>query len=274
MTLAVMSNPGLSLAVLGNPGRGYFRIHNGHKTASTKGTTMARHFRRRFNPSIAMITTPVTSIPANLKSILTGSIKDKAIKGAAAVGGATVALAGGAIVAKQVSRFVPAAALNLPVVGMFVPRLVGGGSALLVASVVAKFAPLKPDQKKALLAGGALVAVLEVVKPGLSGSLLAKIPFVGKLVGNTPVSGLGAYVEASSYQGIGTYVEAPGYQGIGTYVEAPGYQGIGEHGDNMVAGYVSAPSYQGVGSIDGLVGSNMPSFLDVGTPSYEASANS
>ncbi len=254
MTLAVMSNPGLSLAVLGNPGRGYFRRHK------TKGTTMARRFRRhygfRLNPSMALgsVTTPIKAIIPNLKSVFSGNIKAKAIKGGVAVGGATVALVGGAQVAKLVAKFMPAAVVNLPVVGVFVPRLVGGGSALLVGSLAAKFAPLSPENKKALLAGAGLVAILEVFKPGMSGMLLAKIPFIGSIVGSTPVNGLGAYVEAPSYQGVGEYVSAPSYQGVGTY------------GDNMVAGYVSAPSYQGVGDNDtlaGLVGSNMPSFLDV-----------
>jgi hypothetical protein len=232
---------------------------------------MARRFRRhygfRLNPSIALgsVTAPIKDIPANLKSILSGSIKAKAIKGSVAIGGATVALVGGAQVAKLVGRFMPSMIVNLPVVGAFVPRLVGGGSALLVGSLAAKFAPLSPENKKALLAGAGLVAILEVVKPGMSGMLLAKLPLIGKFVGSTPVNGLGAYVEAPSYQGVGTYVEAPSYQGVGAY------------GDNMVAGYVNAPSYQGVGDNDtlaGLVGSNMPSFLDVGTAAYEQASMS
>ncbi len=266
MATAVMSNPGLSLAVLGNPYRG---THHGRSAARHKGNTMARRFRRhygfRLNPSIGAITAPIKAIPANLKSILSGSIKDKAIKGGFAIGGATVALVGGAQVTKMVSGFIPAAALNLPVVGVFVPRMVGGGAALLVGSLVAKFAPISGDQKKAVMAGAGLVAVLEIVRPGMSGALLAKIPFIGQFVGSTPVNGLGAYVEAPSYQGVGGYVSAPSYQGVGAY------------GDNMVAGYVSAPSYQGVGSNDtlaGLVGSNMPSFLDVGDNSGYVEADS
>lgn len=125
--------------------------------------------------------------------------------------------------------------------GAITKRIVGGLVPFTMGYVGSKF--IKGDLGKALIAGGAIASLAEIVSPGLVARMLHNLPFIGTpAIAAAPVAavkgpvnglnGLGGYVDAPSYQGTGGYVDAPSYQGTGEYVDSPSYQGTGDNDDD------------------------------------------
>lgn len=125
--------------------------------------------------------------------------------------------------------------------GNITKRIVGGLVPFTMGYIGSKF--IKGDIGKALIAGGAIASLAEIISPGLVVRLFHQIPFVGpQTVAVAPaaavkgpvngLNGLGGYVDAPSYQGTGGYVDAPSYQGTGEYVDSPSYQGTGENDED------------------------------------------
>jgi hypothetical protein len=258
MATVLMSNPGLHLAVLGNP--------------RPKGYSMAKHRRRRSttrrNPGIAALgreaLSPFTGLPKDVPALFKGQdmIKKVGITAAGLVGtymlGGIATKAADSIVAK-----LPGAGTShmKGIYGGVITYLSGFGASML----------LKGEMRSNVRTGAALAAVIELLAPGRIGGLVDKIPGMKKAEAGAsgPVvaaaaqaaaegatNGIGravlaGYVTAASYQGsagIRGYVEAPAYQGTNGYVEAPAYQGTN--------GYVEAPAYSGTGE-DLLAGNFM-----------------
>jgi len=123
-------------------------------------------------------------------------------------------------------------------------------AAFAITKLVGK--KLGSDVCSALMLGGALASVVELIRPGMVGDLLKKaglgqLPYAGPALAGLgalsgPVCGLGygdmlaGYVEAPSYAGTAGYVEAPSYAGTAGYVEAPSYAGTAGLGSEALAG--------------------------------------
>lgn len=122
-------------------------------------------------------------------------------------------------------------------------RLVGGALPYTTAFLITKLfgKKLGADVSSAVLLGGAVASIIELLRPGMVGDALKKVglgqlPYAGPALAGLgalsgPVCGLGysdqlaEYVEAASYQG------AAGMRG---YEQAPAYQGSAG-----IAGYVA-----------------------------------
>ncbi len=166
-----------------------------------------------------------------------------------AAGGAVGTYALGGIFTASV--LVPA--LNMVGVGGFLAnpwakRLVGGAIPFTMGYVANKF--VKGDIGKALLVGGSIASMVELVSPGMIARLVYGTPVVGPAaVAAAPAAAVKGPV--NGMEGLGGYVDARAYQGTGGYVDARAYQGTGE-ADQMagVDGYVDARAYQGTGDME------------------------
>jgi hypothetical protein len=203
-----------------------------------------RLFRRNPFTAVAKIG---SDIPASLMSLTKGSVKDIGMKvgiAAASTVGTTIA---GNMVYGFAKPYLPAGLM-----GGTAERGIKAAFPLAVGIAAYKFAPLKDDQKKAVLAGSVVAAAIGFLRPALLADLITKIPGVGPSIAAKLT--LNGYVSAPSYQGVAGYVSAPSYQGVAGYVSSPTYSGSAPQG---VAGLGYAPALAGT-----AIGSNMPSFLD------------
>lgn len=305
--ILTLSNPGLELAVLGNPGKqikydwdgvapgqrkriyqlaerwakrkasGKFRSHAigvrkalgprkslsgkpwsglrgsvdliSKKTHKVVGTNPMRSFKRyaaKLNPlpAVGKVVTDVKALPTQAM----GLVKNP-VNAVVALGGSAVALSGGAIVMNRVVNPLIArlpAAIAGPMTSPMGKRVISASVAAGLGYTAAKFAPLSEDKKKALKAGALIAALVELIKPGAAGQLLARIPVVGQTV----------FGPAASMQGLGIYVQSPSYDpnGIDTVVTTP--TGLPNKG---IFGYVNSKGYTGIrpsemDSIHGLPG--------------------
>ena len=212
-----------------------------------------RHSRKhaRRNPNvIGGFVTAAKGAPKQVMSLFTGPNKIKNI-GFAAGGAAATYLAGGLLTSKVLTPLlgkIPGAA---GLVGSPMgKRVVGGLTPFLIGYIASKF--VKGDIGKALLVGGAAASLVELIKPGMVGQLLAKIPGAPAVAAAAPAVVVPAITgPTKGLDGLDGYVSAPSYAGVGAdddladYVSAPSYAGVGD--DDGVDGYVSAPSYAGVG---------------------------
>ncbi len=121
-------------------------------------------------------------------------------------------------------------------------RVVGGLVPFTLGYVGSKL--VKGDIGKALLVGGAVASIAEIVAPGsilmlmhrVAPAPVAQVAAAAPAAAAGPVhgmNGLGGYVDSPSYQGTGGYVDSPSYQGTGGYVDSPSYQGTGDDGDDL-----------------------------------------
>jgi hypothetical protein len=219
-------------------------IVRGSRTVATNPrNSIMRLFRRNPFTAVAKIG---SDIPASLMSLTKGSVKDIGMKvgiAAASTVGTTIA---GNMAYGFVKPYIPAG-----IMGGTSERVIKAAFPILIGATAYKFAPLKDDQKKAVLAGSVVAAAMGFLKPDLLSSLVSKIPAIGPQIAAKLT--LNGYVSAPSYQGVAGYVSAPSYQGVAGYVSSPTYSGSAPEG---VAGLgYAAP-------LAGTMGSNMPSFLD------------
>jgi hypothetical protein len=283
------SNPGMELAVLGNPGRKvikydwtgvpkskrkalyqlaerwskrksvdgpYSGVKVGIRRRSTKPRKVVGHPRtgrvgsvdfiskhtsrvvgtnpmRRFKhyvaklnpmPAAAGVLNDVKALPGDVKGIFAKPITGVPF----ALGGAAVALTGGAIVTNRVLSPLIArmpASIQGFLTGAIGRRVLTAALAYGLGKAAAKYAPVSPDKKRAIEAGAVAAALIEAIRPGLAGQTLSKIPYIGQ-----PVFGA-----ASSVQGLGIYMPpAPAYDANGDSTRAL-----------TMSGYESMPAYTG-----------------------------
>ena len=187
----------------------------------------------------------LTSAPTKIMSIFKGQ---GAVKNAAfAAGGAVGTFMLGGILSSKVIRpalekFAPGFAARVADPSTIEARVVGGLLPYTAAFAITKLfgKKLGSDVNTALLLGGAVASVVELIKPGMVGGLLQKVglgelPYAGPALAglgalNGPVCGLG-YMDA-----LAGYVEAPSYSGTAGYVEAPSYSGTAGLGEDALAG--------------------------------------
>jgi hypothetical protein len=220
---------------------------------SRKGHTMSRRRRHcRRNPNlVGGYITAAKGAPKQVMSLFTGPNKIKNI-GFAAGGAAATYLAGGLVTSKLLTPLLAKIPGASSIVGSPMgKRIVGGLVPFTLGYVASKF--VKGDIGKALLVGGAAASILELVKPGMVGQLLAKIPGAPSIAAAAPAVVVPAITgPTKGLDGLGTYVQASGYNGVGDdddladYVTAPSYAGVGDEID----GYVQAKGYSAVGSYD------------------------
>jgi hypothetical protein len=247
------------------------RFSRPHVLTNPRKHTMRRRRHYRRNPgAIAGYISAAKSAPGALRSLFTGPNKIKHIGFAA--GGAVATYLIGGIVAQ---RLLTPLLARIPMVGGMVAtpmgsRLVGGLIPFTIGYVASKF--VKGDIGKAMLVGGAAASLVELVKPGMVGQLVARIPGIPMLASKAPaVAAPAIQGPTKGLEGLGGYVSAPSYAGVGGldgYVSAPSYAGVGAEDD--LEDYVSAPSYAGVGADDDLAG---PEDVMAGVDGYLDQAN-
>jgi hypothetical protein len=253
--MMLMSNPGLHLALLGNPPRRKRRSHSrtrrncGNPRSRRRASVRRHHHHRnpRRNPVgvVHQYVSAVKAGPREVLGIFKGRNKIKNI--AFALGGAVATYAIGGIA--NTSVLTPAlnavgagAALNNPmakrVIGAAVPFTLGFAANKLI----------KGEIGKAMLVGGVIASIAEAVSPGLIARLAYKVPQVGPVaVAAAPAAAVTGPVNGMN--GLGGYVDARAYNGTGEelagYVDARAYNGTGEE----LAGYVDARAYNGTGGL-------------------------
>lgn len=199
-----------------------------------------RRTRTRNNPMKAIrgYVSALKSAPKDILGIFKGPKKIKHI--AFAAGGAIgTYMAGGLFTARVLvpvlGKVGAASFMDNPTA----KRVVGGLVPFSLGYAASRF--VKGDIGKALLVGGALASLVEIIQPGMIGTLITRTPVVATVAAAVPAPattgpvsgmyGLGAYVDSPAYQGVGAYVDSPAYQGVGAYVDSPAYQGVGENDD-------------------------------------------
>ncbi len=319
MTVMLMSNPGLHLALLGNPGRssktrfGYpsrkrytqavwrakkrtgrrYKIKGGgryvvkarsavkhrgkrhhvrgiawsgrlggvgyrgllkrsgsrsyHKVSWTN-PRRRKHHRKNPMKYVSAYVGALKRAPTEIMSTFKGPKKIKHL--AFAAGGALATYAAGGMV--TASLLVPA--LNKIGAGSLLgnpiaKRLVGGLVPFTLGYVGSRFLR-NADLKKAVMVGGAVASLVEIVSPGMIGSLIQRLTMAAPASVAAAVPAAAATGPVQGMSGLGGYVDSPAYQGTGAiegYVDSPAYQGTGG-----VEGYVDSPAYQGTGADDDL----------------------
>jgi hypothetical protein len=260
MAAILMSNP-LHLAVLGNPRRRLSKEFPMAKRRRSRrsykrnpvmlaGNPRRRSRRRvaRRNPTLAATgrtyVRGLTGTPGNVMKIFQGK---KKIQNTMVVAGGTIGtyLLGGIIGGRLGEMLARIPGIGTNVIGQrILPALVP----YTIGFVGSRFVKQK-DLKTALMVGGGLASVIELLMPGQVGRFIEMIPGVRNLAMTQPVvAAADAGPVAQAQEGIGRmmlagYVTAPSYSGsagLAEYVTAPSYQGSAG-----LAEYVTAPSYQG-----------------------------
>lgn len=206
-------------------------------TSRVVGTNPMRRFKHyvaKLNPMPAAtgVINDVKALPADVKGIFAKPITGVPM----ALGGAAVALTGGAIVTNRIITPLIAklpASLQGILTGAIGRRVVTALVAYGLGKAAAKYAPVSADKKRALEAGAVAAALIEALKPGLAGQTLSRIPVIGEKV----------FGAAASVQGLGIYMApAPGYDGQGpsTLILTPG-----SRPDSGIHGYETMNAYTG-----------------------------
>ena len=265
MPLMLMSNPGLHLAVLGNPGKkkktwsrktsrgsagnaasrlAWWRHHHNPRSKPTR-----RKHSTRSNPVGALNSyiSAVKRAPSEVIGVFKGRNKVKHIAFAAGGAVGTFAL-GGIITANVVAPLLARVGGGAILASPIGKRLIGGLTPFTIGYVASKF--VKGDIGKALLVGGAAASLIELVSPGMIAGLVYRTPVVGPTIiaaapaaaVKGPVNGLDGYVAAQAYQGTGDDLDG--------YVAAQAYQGTGDDLADDLDGYVDAQAYQGTGEME------------------------
>lgn len=184
--------------------------------------------------------------PKEIMATFSGRNKIKHL--AYAAGGAVGTFAFGGMVTAKV--LVPAlnmvglgSAMNNPIA----KRVIGGAVPFTIGFLANKF--VKGDIGKALLVGGSIASIVELVSPGMIAQLIHRTPVVGPVaIASLPAAAVRGPV--NGMEGLGGYVDAKAYQGTGGYVDAKAYQGTGDDLAEDLAGYVDAKAYQGTGDME------------------------
>jgi hypothetical protein len=142
-------------------------------------------------------------------------------------------------------KFLPTFAAQVADPSTIAARVVGGALPYTTAFIVSKLLgkQLGAEGKTAVLIGGALATVVELISPGMVGGWLTAAGLNGvELAGlgalHGPVAGLG-------YTQLAGYYSAPSYAGQAGIVQAPAYQG-----SNGLRGYVQ----DGAQRLSGMAG--------------------
>jgi hypothetical protein len=222
------------------------------RARSTKRKVSRKSYRR--NPNLAATGKAyvggLTGTPSKVMGLFKGRGAGKNILFTA--GG----LVGTYIVGGMVSRAVGGMLANVPVLNSPMgQRITGALFPYTIGFVGSRFVK-DAKLKSALMVGGGIASIIELLMPGKVGELVGRIPGVSALqmgaggaaaaqaavaAEQGPVEGLGqtmlaGYVDAPSYAGTAGYVDAPSYAGTGEYVDAPGYSGTAGLGQEMLAG--------------------------------------
>jgi hypothetical protein len=260
MTMLLMSNPGLHLALLGNPRkkkkvrRGKSsRRHTRSRSPKRRGRARGTHPARK-NPMKA-VSAYVGALKRAPREILSTFKGPKKIKHALfAAGGAvgTYAL-GGIVTAKLLVPALNAVGAGTVMSHPIAKRVIGGLVPFTVGYVASRFVR-SPDIKKAIQVGGAVASLMEIAMPGMIGGLIARATPMPVLAMAPAAATAAVKGPVSGMNGLGGYVDSPAYQGTGGYVDSPAYQGTGDNDE--VDGYVDSPAYQGTGADDDLAASD------------------
>jgi hypothetical protein len=235
------------------------------KSGGAKRVSHRRSRRRvaRRNPAIGKIASNyvggLAKTPGNIMGIFKGRGAMK--NGLFAAGGAVATymlggIAGAKLTGPLLGRLgVRPDGIVDKAVGVLLPYTIGYVGSRFVKSA---------NTKKALLVGGGLASLIELIAPGKMRDIVGRIPGISALQSGAAGPGAAAMAQEAAAgpdqtqtEGIGQmmlagYVDAPGYSGTAGYVDAPGYSGT--------AGYVDAPSYAGTGEdmmLAGDLGSEM-----------------
>ena len=206
----------------------------------------ARRTTRR-NPGIASdYLGGLTGAPTKIMSLFKGGnmVKNVGFTAGGAIGSFMV---GGILSAKVIrpllEKVAPGFAAKVADPSTIEARLVGGLLPYTAAFAITKLfgKKLGSDMSSALMVGGALASVVELIRPGMVGDALKKIGLAGIPYAGPALAGLGAF--SGPVCGLGYsdqlagYYNAPAYQGTAGYTQAPAYQGAAG-----IAGYVSDKS--------------------------------
>jgi hypothetical protein len=293
MAAVLMSNP-LHLAVLGNPLRKR-RISRKESTMAKRRSSKRRSMRRvsrrnptmlagfgstmlagnprrkrravkrrsyRRNPGMAATGRAyvggLTGTPARVMNLFKG--KNAAKNTLFAAGGLVgTYLIGGMVSGKLGELFSAIPGVRGNIVGerilpALVPYTIGFAGSRFIKD---------QNIKAALLVGGGVASIIELLMPGQVGNLVSRLPGFNRAAAAAPViedagagpvegfrnglgrmmlAGLGRYVDAPAYSGtagLAQYVDAPAYAGtagLAQYVDAPAYAGTAGLGQEMLAG--------------------------------------
>lgn len=245
---------------------GYKTKHSPNRRGSTmigftnpkrRGKRRARRSTRRNPGIVGDYFGGLTSAPTKVMGLFKGPGMIKNV--GFTVGGAVGTFMLGGILSSKVikpalEKFAPGFAAKVADPSTIEARVVGGILPYTAAFAITKLfgKKLGSDLSSALLLGGAVASVVELIRPGMVGDLLKKVglgelPYAGPALAglgalNGPVCGLGysdmlaGYVQASGYNGTGEYVDAPSYSGTAGYVDAPSYSGSAGIGQEQLAG--------------------------------------
>ncbi len=209
-------------------------------------TNPRRHSRKNPMKAFSAYIRAAKAAPRDIMSTFKGKGKIKHI--AFAAGGALGTFALGGIVTQSVivpvlARVGAAGLMANPIA----KRVVGGMVPFTLGYVASKFIR-NANIKKALMVGGAVASLAEIVRPGLMGELMGRVTAYAPMQVQAAVPAAAKAGPVQGMYGLDGYVDSPAYQGTGGYVDSPAYQGTGDADD--MAGYVDSPAYQGTGDQD------------------------
>ncbi len=229
----------------------------GFTNPKRRGKRRARRSTRRNPGIVGDYFGGLTGAPSKVMGLFKGSnmIKNVGFTAGGAVG---TFMIGGILSSKVIKPLLekvsPAFAAKVADPSTIEARVVGGILPYTAAFAITKLfgKKLGGDLSSALLLGGAVASVVELIRPGMVGDLLKKVglgelPYAGPALAglgalNGPVCGLGytdalaGYVQAAGYNGTAGYVDAPSYSGTAGYVDAPSYSGTAGLGQEVLAG--------------------------------------
>lgn len=217
---------------------------------SARRTTKSAKRTTRRNPNVGRAyVTGLTGTPAKAMALFQGP---KAVRNTAyAFGGLLATYVVGGMVSEKFGGLIGRTPLGGNFIGQrilpaLVPYTIGFAGSRMV----------KDQQvKTALMVGGGVASVIELLMPGQVGKLLSRVPGMDRLVNGSAGPEVADVVEdieegpvQQAQEGIGRvmlagYVSDQSYRGAGAYVAAPGYSGTA--GQPALAEYVQRPSYSG-----------------------------
>lgn len=219
-----------------------------NRRRTSRRKTNAKRTRRNPNVGRAYVT-GLTGAPAKAMAIFQGP---KAGRNAAfAFGGLAATYVVGGMIGEKVGEIVGRTPFGANIIGQriipaLIPYTIGFAGSRMV----------KDRQiQTALMVGGGIASVIELLMPGQVGNLLSRVPGLNRLAGGAAGPVVAEVIEdieegpvQQAQEGIGRvmlagYVTDQAYRGTGAYVKAPGYSGTA--GQPALAEYVQRPAYSG-----------------------------
>ena len=217
----------------------------------------ARRTSRR-NPGIAAdYLGGLTGAPTKIMSLFKGGNMVKNV-GFAAGGAVGSFMIGGVLSAKVIrpllEKVAPGFAAKVADPSTIEARLVGGLLPYTAAFAITKLfgKKLGGDLSSALMVGGAVASVVELIRPGMVGDMLKKVGLAELPYAGPALAGLGAF--SGPVCGLGYSDQLAGYY------NAPSYQGSAG-----INGYAQAPAYQGSAGMAGYVSDRSQRLSGLGT---------